>query len=316
VVPSKLSRVPPQTARLQWPRNTVGLGDTMLTGDMEDRPTLSWTTEPGALYTIVVSDESIPAGILPEGTDYIHWLVTNIPGTNAVEGTEVMRYLEPFIANQADGTHQFLVLVFRQPNGRIRLEETQRGCSPSLFTNRALNKHHTFVDKYGLQLVAGTWFRTGWGGRASEQMLCYASKCNRAPFPFPLAGVNDGPECQPSTEVVDLTLRGPKLARLADYGARLSLQNPGSLADIIVKSKVDGISTGTLKETEAYFGQFLNTRPTATGNLATTLEGQVNPALLTYQSREGASRLFSALGDPTPIFETFAGDAPLHIAFR
>ena len=133
VVPSKLSRVPPQTARLQWPRSTVGLGDTMLTGDMEDRPTLSWTTEPGALYTIVVmssnlvpldciaiqvSDESIPAGILPEGTDYIHWLVrgniivsapgilqycsqvTNIPGTNAVEGTEVMRYLEPFIANQ------------------------------------------------------------------------------------------------------------------------------------------------------------------------------------------------------------------------
>ena len=62
-------------------------------------------------------------------------------------------------------------------------------------------------------------------------------------------------------------------------------QNPGSLADIIVKSKADGISTGTLKETEAYFGQFLNTRPTATGNLATTLEGQVNPALLTYQSR-------------------------------
>ena len=51
------------------------------------------------------------------------------------------------------------------------------------------------------------------------------------------------------------------------------------------------------------------------GNLNTTLQGQVNPAFLTYQSREGASRLFSALGDPTPIFSTFAGDAPLSITF-
>ena len=45
------------------------------------------------------------------------------------------------------------------------------------------------------------------------------------------------------------------------------------------------------------------------------LQGQLNPAFLTYQSREGASRLFSALGDPTPIFETFAGSAPLSITF-
>ena len=45
------------------------------------------------------------------------------------------------------------------------------------------------------------------------------------------------------------------------------------------------------------------------------LIGQVNPAFLTYQSRDGASRLFSALGDPTPIFQTFSGDAPLSITF-
>ena len=42
---------------------------------------------------------------------------------------------------------------------------------------------------------------------------------------------------------------------------------------------------------------------------------QINAAFLTYQSREGAQGLFPALGDPSPIFETFSGDAPLSITF-
>ena len=69
---------------------------------------------------------------------------------------------------------------------------------------------------------------------------------------------------------------------------------------------------------QAYFGVFGNQRAgdlLPAGNLNTTLEGQVNPAFLTYQSREGAAGLFPALGDPSPIFKTFAGDAPLHITF-
>ena len=34
-----------------------------------------------------------------------------------------------------------------------------------------------------------------------------------------------------------------------------------------------------------------------------------------YQDREGAARVFSALGDPTPIFQLFAGDAPYTIVW-
>ena len=32
-----------------------------MTGQMRDRPKLSWTTEPGALYTVVLSDEALEA---------------------------------------------------------------------------------------------------------------------------------------------------------------------------------------------------------------------------------------------------------------
>ena len=42
---------------------------------------------------------------------------------------------------------------------------------------------------------------------------------------------------------------------------------------------------------------------------------QVNTALLTYQSREGASGVFTSLGDPTAVLDTFAGNGPYHIIF-
>ena len=84
-------------------------------------------------------------------------------------------------------------------------------------------------------------------------------------------------------------------------------------------SKKDGISTGFLTETQAYFGIFGDIRAgdaLPAGNLNTTLEGQVNPALLTYQNRDGASRLFKeTLTDLGPIISTFSGEVPLSITF-
>jgi len=286
----------------------------MMTGQMRDRPKLSWTTDPGALYTVVLSDEALEA-VLGEGNDYIHWVVTNIPGNDIKAGNEMFQFIQPWVAQSDSEKHPYLALVFKQ-NGKVRMEEWQKGCSPSVLPpTRVLNKHATFVDKYGMELVAGTWFQVPYSGRESDKMNCYFSKCTRAPFPAPLPGVNDGPQCQASTEVFDVTMRGPKVDRLAQYGAGLSLLNPPSLLNTIRNTKSIGISTGAVKETQAYFGVFGNVRANGVGNLSSTLEGQVNTALLTYQSREGASGVFTSLGDPTAVLNTFAGNGPYHIIF-
>ena len=309
VVPSKLPSPPGQLASIRWPRFSPGVGDTMLTGQMKDRPSVKWSGASGDLFTIMILDEGID---FLNGQQYVHWLVTNVPADGDIlEGTEMMRYVEPFSASPEDPKHPMLVLVYRQP-GRVELEEFQRGCSPSIVTSRIFDKDD-IAAKYSLELVAGTFFLVTYSGKATDELLCYFSKCNREPFPAAIPGVTDLPSCQPSKEIFDITLRGPKLGRLSEYGA--ALQNLG----VAIKgSKSDGISTGLLTETQAYFGVFQNKRAgdeLPAGNLNTTLQGQVNPAFLTYQSRDGASRLFSALGDPTPIFQTFAGDAPLSITF-
>ena len=60
---------------------------------------------------------------------------------------------------------------------------------------------NVLASKYNLQLVAGTFFLATYSGKPTDQLLCYFSRCQRAPFPAPLPGVNDLPSCQPSTEV-------------------------------------------------------------------------------------------------------------------
>ena len=53
----------------------------------------------------------------------------------SLDGTEMMRYVEPFSASAADPAHPMLVLVYRQ-RARVMMEEYQRGCSPSIVTSR------------------------------------------------------------------------------------------------------------------------------------------------------------------------------------
>ena len=119
---------------IRWPRFSPGPGDTMITGQMKDRPSITWSAEPSELFTIMIIDEGIA---FLGGQQYAHWLVTNVPGDGDVlEGTEMMRYVEPFSANPDDPPHPMLVLVYRQ-QARLELEEYQRGCNPSIISDRS-----------------------------------------------------------------------------------------------------------------------------------------------------------------------------------
>ena len=141
VVPSRLSSAPSQTASIRWPRFSPGVGDTMITGQMKDRPSITWSAQSSDLFTIMILDEGIA---FLNGQQYAHWVVTNVPGDGDIlEGTEMMRYVEPFSANPDDPKHPMLVLVFRQ-QGRLEFEEYQRGCSPSIISDRTTYQRNRF----------------------------------------------------------------------------------------------------------------------------------------------------------------------------
>ena len=99
-------------------------------------------------------------------------------------------------------------------------------------------------------------------------------------------GVNDGPDCQPRTDVMDVTLRGPVKEKLATYNKYVSIYNPGSFISLI-RNTYPMISTGVIREFRAVEGEFEGGK-----SLAKTLEGDMNVAMLGYQSSEGALQLF------------------------
>ena len=63
-------------------------------------------------------------------------------------------------------------------------------------------------------------------------------------------GVNDGPECQRSKQVLDLTLRGPARGKEASYYKYVSLFSPNSLMNY-VRSTYPTISTGVIRVFQA-----------------------------------------------------------------
>ena len=66
------------------------------------------------------------------------------------------------------------------------MDETRRGCSQEIFTS--INNNGEMASKYGLQLVAGTFFNVIYSGKTTEGLLCRFSKCGGMPFPAPMPG--------------------------------------------------------------------------------------------------------------------------------
>ena len=79
-----------------------------------------------ALYTVMIVDEGIER---LEGKQFIHWLVTNVPGSDVGRGAEVMQYIPPFsIELGSDGaidktkSHPMLALIYREVKEDFTLE--------------------------------------------------------------------------------------------------------------------------------------------------------------------------------------------------
>merc|ERR1711915_838010 len=126
----------------------------------------------------------------------------------AVEkGQEVMQYLAPFgFMRNEDETeidqsyrgkriHDIVALVYKQNTGRI--STTEDFCSncgyPDLVDCR-MSDHNMLAAKYDMTLTAGNFFYTTYTD-ASDDSLCYLSKCTCTPFPYPVPGINDMPWC-------------------------------------------------------------------------------------------------------------------------
>ena len=123
-----------------------------------------------------------------------------------------------------------------------------------------------------------------------------------------MAGVNDRPECEATTEVLDITIRGPKLELKEEYAKYSSVLSPQSITTLI-NSSYPTISSGKMKDFTGIKGSFDAPWPGA-GNMGETLEGVVDAALLAYQDLQAAKTVFTTFdfeGIETSLSPTVAG---------
>ncbi|NP_001106249.1 ZCN10 protein [Zea mays] len=64
------------------------------------------------LYTLIMTDPDAPSPSDPTMREYLHWIVTNIPGgTDANKGEEVVEYMGP---RPPVGIHRYVLVLFEQ----------------------------------------------------------------------------------------------------------------------------------------------------------------------------------------------------------
>jgi len=178
------------------------MNETVDTADILEAPVLKWRGDWRSLYTVMIVD----FGVDQEGSNFIHYMEHNVRKSRFhKQGVENVEYLAPwgFVRN-ADNTaivdtgdaavHPLGILVFKQ-SGSIDVTEVAKGCSvPGIFGRT--QDISSLIEKYSLgQPVAGFLFWTKYS-EAADEINCYVSKCTGSPFPFPIPGLTDQPECQ------------------------------------------------------------------------------------------------------------------------
>ncbi|KAL3624475.1 hypothetical protein CASFOL_031143 [Castilleja foliolosa] len=105
------------------------------------QPRVTITGHPNDFYTLVMTDPDAPSPSEPSLREWVHWIVTDIPGcTNVTRGKEVVEYVGP---RPAVGIHRYIIVLFRQTKGVgvIGLEEADVPTSRSHFNTRAFAQH-------------------------------------------------------------------------------------------------------------------------------------------------------------------------------
>uniref|UniRef100_A0A8D0FJT7 Large ribosomal subunit protein mL38 n=1 Tax=Strix occidentalis caurina TaxID=311401 RepID=A0A8D0FJT7_STROC len=89
----------------------VYYGNMVTPSEASSPPAVSYEADKGSLWTLLLTN---PDGHLRDtDSEYLHWLVTNIPGNDIKSGKEICHYLPPFPA-RGTGYHRFVFLLFKQ----------------------------------------------------------------------------------------------------------------------------------------------------------------------------------------------------------
>jgi len=142
-------------------------------------PMMHWPAEPGAYYTIIISNLDINSRRNRSLAEFWHWFVANVPGNSVGEGEEIFQLLHPLVLPEGNGGHRYGYFVMKQPGLMDYSDEggPSDNCSPTMSVGRGpYRSTKDFMKKYGLKLTAATFLIVD-TSPASIEIACEWQAC-------------------------------------------------------------------------------------------------------------------------------------------
>lgn len=151
IVGDVVDRVHPSGAKLdvKYKYDHVENGVTLPPAHAASAPVVTLTRgDPDKMYALVMTDPDPPDPTAPKLREWLHWVVTNVPGGagDVGAGDTVVPYAGPA---PPVGTHRYAFLAFEQPGGGpLAAEDPTKGekMGRAHFSTRAFAKQHGLGD--------------------------------------------------------------------------------------------------------------------------------------------------------------------------
>jgi len=139
----------------------ISMGQEITPTQAQAKPVVGWEAEPGAFYTLVLTDPDAPSRASPTLREWVHWVRVNIPGDNLpCDGEDGGDDLKTYVGAgpPADtGKHRYVFLLYKQPDGKQTFEDGDR--TPFVKNGRDKWSAAKFAEKYNLGTpVSWTYF--------------------------------------------------------------------------------------------------------------------------------------------------------------
>ena len=102
----------------------VVLGTFLNASQVKNAPKVEWKTEEDTYYTLAMLNLDVPTKKDPKDSDFLSWLVVNIPGDDITKGETLAEYVGGFPLKEENQNLMFI--LNQQPNGKITFDEKYR----------------------------------------------------------------------------------------------------------------------------------------------------------------------------------------------
>lgn len=160
VVPDVISVAPKELCKVVYPSGVeVKEGNVLTPTKVKDEPTVTWTADPNAFYTLCMTDPDAPSRAEPTFREWHHWLVGNIPGCDVSKGEVLSAYIGSGPPEKT-GLHRYVFLIYKQNR---KLEFDEKRLPNNSGDGRGGFKIAEFARKYALgNPIAGNFYQAEW----------------------------------------------------------------------------------------------------------------------------------------------------------